>query len=53
MSATSSIPIKTTTKIELKKMKVDLESKLSKEITWDEFFNQINIDFKESEEVGR
>jgi hypothetical protein len=47
MSATSSIPIKTKTKIELKKRKVDLESKLSREITWDEFFNQINIKFKE------
>jgi len=46
MSAMSSIPIKTTTKIELKKRKVDLESKLSKEITWDEFFRQINIKFK-------
>jgi len=53
MSATSSIPLKTTTKIELKKRKVDLESKLSKEITWDEFFNQINIDFKETAEVGK
>ena len=53
MSATSSIPLKTTTKIELKKRKVDLESKLSREITWDEFFNQIDIDFKESAEVGK
>jgi hypothetical protein len=47
MSATSSIPIKTTTKIELKKLKVNLESKLSKEITWDEFFNQVKINFEE------
>jgi hypothetical protein len=46
MSVMSSIPIKTKTKIELKKRKVALESKLSKEITWDEFFNQISIKFK-------
>ncbi len=46
MSETSSIPIKTRTKIELKKLKVDLESELSREITWDEFFNKISIRFK-------
>jgi hypothetical protein len=47
MAETSSIPLKTKTKIQLKKRKVDLESKLSREITWDEFFNIINIKFKE------
>ncbi len=47
MSVTSSIPIKTKTKIHLKKLKVDLESQLSQEITWDEFFNSIIIKFKD------
>lgn len=47
MSATSSIPIKTKTKIHLKRLKVDLESELSQEITWDEFFNSVVIKFKE------
>jgi hypothetical protein len=47
MSEMSSIPLKTKTKIKLKKRKVDLESKLTKEITWDEFFKLINIKFKE------
>jgi len=47
MSAMSSIPIKTKTKIQLKRLKVDLESKLAREITWDEFFHNIDIIFKE------
>ena len=45
MTQNSSIPLKTKTKIELKKRKVDLEARLSREITWDEFFNIININF--------
>lgn len=47
MAETSSIPIKTRTKIKLKKQKVDLESRLSREITWDEFFNRVVIQFKD------
>ncbi len=47
MGEMSSIPIKTKTKIQLKKQKVDLESRLSQEITWDEFFNKVKIKFTE------
>ena len=47
MSEMSSIPLKTKTKIELKRRKVDIEARLSREITWDEFFNTVNINLKE------